>query len=117
MMLMAVAICAARGNAFSDWSELSMRNNCMPPTLSIGKMATAMTMIPMPPTHCSSARHIRMPGGALSRPTMTVEPVVVRPDMASNTASVKLSCRSEKANGKAAKNVSATQVTVVMTKA
>ncbi len=60
----------------------------MPPTLSIGNMATAMTMMPMPPNHCSCARHSRTPGGAVSSPLITVEPVVVSPDMVSKKASV-----------------------------
>ena len=51
-------------------------------------MATAVTMMPMPPIHCSRARQIRMPGGASSSPEITVEPVVVIPDMASKNASV-----------------------------
>ena len=44
--------------------------------------------IPTPPSHCSSDRHNRMPGGAWSNPRITVEPVVVSPDMASKNASV-----------------------------
>ena len=39
-----------------------------------------MTMKPMPPSQCRMARHKRMPGGATSRPTITVAPVVVMPD-------------------------------------
>jgi hypothetical protein len=46
-------------------------------------MAMPMPMIPMPPSHCSKDRHSSNPGGKLSRPTITVEPVVVRADMAS----------------------------------
>jgi hypothetical protein len=55
----------------------------MPPTRSIGRMATASTMIPTPPSRCSSERQSRMPAPALSSPTMTVEPVVVSPDIVS----------------------------------
>ncbi len=58
------AICAVRGKIFSDVSELSRRNSCMPPTLSMGKTEIAMTIMPMPPNHCSRARHSKMPGGA-----------------------------------------------------
>ena len=68
----------------------------MPPMLSIGRIATPMTMMPMPPSHCRIARHNRIPGGAASRPAITVEPVVVMPDIASNTASAALSCSSQK---------------------
>ena len=83
-----LAICAARGSTFSDVSELSMRKSCMPPTRISGRTDKAMTMMPMPPSHCKSARQSRMPGGAVSSPVITVEPVVVMPDMASKKASV-----------------------------
>ena len=55
----------------------------MPPIFSIGSTAIAITMMPMPPSHCRIARQIRIPGGAVSSPEMTVDPVVVKPDMAS----------------------------------
>ncbi len=48
---------------------------------------------------------------------MTVDPVVVRPDIASKNASVKSSSRLAKANGRAAKNVIASQLVVVRKKA
>ena len=82
-MPMAPASWAARGSTFSELSEDSVWKSCMPPTRSIGRIAMAVTMMPMPPSHCSSARHSRMPAGALSSPTMTVDPVVVSPDIAS----------------------------------
>ena len=88
MTPIAPAICAARGRTFSDWSDDSVRKICMPPICSMGSTAIAMTMIPIPPSHWSSARHKRIPGGASSSPTITVDPVVVRPDMASKNASV-----------------------------
>ena len=59
---MAPAIWAARGRIFSDRSEDSARNSCMPPIRSVGRIAIAMAMMPMPPSHCSRARHSRMPG-------------------------------------------------------
>ena len=34
----------------------SARYSCMPPTPSIGSTATARTMMPMPPSHCSCWR-------------------------------------------------------------
>ena len=85
---MAAAIWVPRGRAFSEGSDDSMRKSCMPPTLSMGMTAMAMTMMPTPPSHCRSARHISIPGGAWSSPVITVEPVVVSPDMASKKASV-----------------------------
>ena len=68
-----------------------MRNSCMPPTFRIGSTAIAMTMMPMPPSHCSSARHNKIPVVRPSSPVITVDPVVVIPDIASKKASVKLS--------------------------
>ena len=94
-----------------------MRNSCMPPIRKIGSTPTATTMMPMPPSHWRSARHRRMPGGAESSPLITVEPVVVMPDMASKKASVKLRPRSEKAKGREAKAANTTQLAVVSTKA
>ncbi len=79
--------------------------------------ATAMTMMPMPPSHCSNARHKRMPAGASSSPVITVAPVVVIPDMASKKASVKLRFRSAKAKGRAAKQAITSQLRVVSRKA
>ena len=110
---MAAATWAIRGKAFSDWSDDSMRKSCMPPTLSCGRMATAMTMMPIPPNHCSKARHRRMPGAARSRSVSTVAPVVVIPDMDSNTASVKDRLRSAKAKGRAPKMAMTSQLSVV----
>ena len=48
---------------------------------------------------------------------MMVDPVVVRPDIASKNASVKSSSKSAKANGREAKNVIASQLVVVSTNA
>ena len=56
------AIWAARGRIFSDRSELSVRTSCMPPTDRMGKMATPMTMMPMPPSHCRIARQSKDAG-------------------------------------------------------
>jgi hypothetical protein len=36
----------------------------MPPTPSSGSTVIAMAMMPIPPSHCSSARHSNIPGGA-----------------------------------------------------
>ena len=44
-------------------------------------------MIPMPPNHCSIERQTSNPSGIASSPENTVDPVVVRPDIASNIAS------------------------------
>ena len=37
----------------------------------------------MPPSHCRKQRHRLMEPGKASSPVITVDPVVVRPDMAS----------------------------------
>ncbi len=76
-----------RGITFSDQSEDSVWNSLMPPTRSSGRIAIAMPMKPMPPSQCSSERHISSPGDALSSPESTVAPVVVMPDMVSKKAS------------------------------
>jgi len=79
-----------RGRNFPEMSELSSSNSCIPPTLSCGRMAMAVTMIPIPPIHCRIARHSKIPRGMSSSPVSTVAPVVVRPEIDSNMASVKL---------------------------
>ena len=47
-------------------------------------------MMPMPPYQLSAWRQRLIDGGRWSRPTSTVAPVVLRPDMVSKNASVKL---------------------------
>ena len=89
----------------------------MPPTLNIGSIAIAITIMPTPPNHCSKALHSKMPGGALSRPTIIVEPVVVIPDIDSKNASATLISNSENANGSAPTAATATQLIVVRRKA
>ena len=69
---------------------ISALNSCMPPTPSIGRIATAITMIPMPPYHCSACRQTLTDCGRCSIPLSTVAPVVVRPAIDSKQASVKL---------------------------
>ena len=53
---------------------------------SSGRIATAMTMMPMPPSQLSEARHIFRACGSPSSPYSTVEPVVDSPDMLSKNA-------------------------------
>lgn len=61
----------------------SALNSWLPPTPSSGSTATARIRMPMPPIHCKKVRHTFTETGSVSRPTSTVEPVVVRPDTAS----------------------------------
>jgi len=60
----------------------------MPPTPSSGRIATAITMIPMPPYHCIAWRQTFTDCGSRSRSLRIVEPVVVNPATASKYASV-----------------------------
>ncbi|CSC46517.1 Uncharacterised protein [Vibrio cholerae] len=73
----------ARGLLLSDQSDDSVWNSFIPPTLSIGNTATAITIKPTPPNHCKMERHSKILGGISSKPLSTVDPVVVRPDMVS----------------------------------
>ncbi|CAI8330819.1 MAG: Uncharacterised protein [Hyphomonas sp. TMED17] len=110
-----VAICSILGMNLPDMSELSSLNNCMPPTRSAGKMAIAVTIMPMPPNHCNIARHSSRPRDWLSRFVKTVAPVVVSPEMLSNIASV-IDMPIPR-NGSAAKAGNATQTKTVSKKA
>ena len=110
------AISPARGNTFPMVSKASERKICMPPTRSSGRNAMATTTIPIPPNHCVIDRHRRMPSGRCSSPTKTVPPVVVKPDMDSNIASVRLAPVAPSMNGIAPKIGRATQTPVVRMK-
>ncbi len=50
-------------------------------------MATPRTMNPIPPSHWVMLRQRRMPGCTASMSASTVEPVVVKPDIDSKSAS------------------------------
>ena len=69
---------------------ISALKSCVPPTPNIGRIATASTMIPMPPSQLSICRQKFIDGASVSKLVMTVAPVVVSPDIASKNASVKL---------------------------
>ena len=74
-------------------------------------------MIPTPPNHCIIPRHNSVPAGKSSNSVKTVDPVVVKPDIASKNASVTLaSCGAPIRNGSAPKIGSTTQVPVVKRK-
>ena len=57
-----------------------MRKSCMPPILRNGRTMMARPMMPRPPSHCTVERHSRIDAGMVSRPDITVEPVVVKPE-------------------------------------
>lgn len=111
-----LASCAVLGRTFS-LSESSARKICIPPTLRNGSTDIAMMMIPIPPSHCRIARQRRIPGGAVSRPVMTVEPVVVIPDMASKKESVKFKSIALILKGSDAKRASEHHTEVIKRKA
>jgi len=83
------AVSTRRGRTLSATGPgTSALNSCMPPMPSSGRMAMVNRMIPMPPTHWVKERHSNRARGQLSSPVTTVEPVVVKPETDSNTASM-----------------------------
>ncbi len=80
-----------RGVSFESFigPGVSALKSCMPPTPSSGRIATVSTMMPMPPIQCMRCRQMLIDGASASRPLIVVEPVVVRPEVASKKASVK----------------------------
>ena len=67
---------------------ISALKSCLPPTPSMGRIATANTIIPMPPSQLSIWRQKLSEGASVSRLLITLAPVVVSPDIASKNASV-----------------------------
>jgi hypothetical protein len=62
-------------------------------------MVIAITITPIPPSHCKIALQIRILFGVLSKLTIIVEPVVVIPDILSKKESTIDKLRSENMNG------------------
>ena len=113
-----LAVSVMRGASRSSFTEpgAAPLYSCMPPTPSSGSTASAMTMMPRPPNHSSAWRQKFSDGGSWSRPVSTVEPVVVRPDMASKKAPVKVSPGMRSSSGSAAAAGSSTQPRVTSRK-
>ena len=65
----------------------------------IGISVIAITIIPIPPNHCIIALHSNIPLGVSSKLEIIVDPVVVIPDILSNSASVIFNSILEKMNG------------------
>ena len=86
--IISVAKFAVLGISFSVESELSNLNNCIPPTPRLGRIETALTIIPIPPSHCKRLRQTIIPSEVFSRSSIIVEPVVVKPDTDSKKALV-----------------------------
>ncbi len=80
-----LAVSVMRGVSLASFigPGVSALYTCMPPTPSIGRIATASTMMPMPPSQLSRCRHKLIACGKPSRPDSTVAPLVVSPDMVS----------------------------------
>ena len=108
---------AARGSTLPIVSKPSVLKNCMPPTRITGRKIIATKAIPRPPIQLSMPRHRLIPGGRSSSPTITVDPVVVMPETASNTASVNDSPGGPSMKGSAPNTDSDTQMPTVSTKA
>ena len=65
---------------------------CAPPTPKSGRIATEKTMSPMPPIQARRHRQPLMDIGSPSMSVIMVAPVVVRHDIVSKNASIKLYC-------------------------
>ena len=87
MKPIAAAICVVLGSTFSFLELNSVWNNCIPPIFKIGNIAIAITMIPIPPSHCNIALQSRIDLAVLSKSWMIVAPVVVSPDIDSKKES------------------------------
>ena len=73
-----------RGCIFDRMGPVASAANTftLPPT-NCGSSATVKNTIPNPPIHCISDRQNSSPCGRCSTSSMTVTPVVVKPDMVS----------------------------------
>ena len=85
----------------------------MPPIPRKGSSATAKITMPTPPRPLSIDRHSKIESGRTSKSVITVAPVVLKPDIASNKASAKPGVTSDKIKGSVASSVSETQLTAV----
>ena len=77
----------------------------------------AITITPIPPSHCKIDLQIRILFGATSRLLIIVDPVVVIPDILSKKESTNDKLRLEKTNGKQPKIAMLNQESVVNRKA
>ena len=65
----------------------SAASRLMPPEPTVGSTATTSTMTPMPPIHWVVERQNNSPFDVASMSAITVAPVVVNPEIDSNSAS------------------------------
>ena len=99
--------------ALDELSENSVWKSWFPLTLKTGNTAIAKTTKPTPPNHWSIALHNNIPGVQLSKPIITVEPVVVIPDMDSKKESVKDNPLLSRYRGRAETNAVTNQLRLV----
>ena len=86
----------------------------LPPT-SDGNSATVKNTMPRPPIHCISERQKSRPWVSDSTSSITVAPVVVKPDMVSKKASVRLDGVPLMRKGNMPKSENTAQVSVTTT--
>ena len=55
------------GKVFSYGSSCYICNNCIPPICKVGSIATASTIIPIPPNHCNNDRQTSVPSDKISK--------------------------------------------------
>ena len=55
------------GKVFSYGSSCSMCKSCIPPICKVGSIATASTIIPIPPNHCNNDRQTSIPSDKISK--------------------------------------------------
>ena len=79
-------------------------------------MASDSTMMPMPPIQCVRLRQKSRPCGTASMSVRMEAPVVVKPDMVSKKASVKLGIAPESMKGSEPKREKSSQAKVTMAK-
>ena len=96
-MVLEISINLGRG--FSALSELSILKSCIPPTLKKGSKIRPRDNIPNPPIHWVIALQSRRGLSLISRSGIIVEPVVVRPEIASKIESTVESGFSPNMNG------------------
>tara|TARA_Y100000768_G_C23490912_1_gene456982 strand:+ start:134 stop:481 length:348 start_codon:yes stop_codon:yes gene_type:complete len=87
------------GKISLDESLFKTLNKSIPPTFINGINVIAITIIPIPPSHCNKALQIRILFGVFSKFIIIVEPVVVIPDILSKNESVNVKFKFEKKNG------------------
>ena len=90
----------------------SAENTFMLPPTSDGNMAMVKNTIPRPPIQWVMERQNTRPWGRLSTSSIIVAPVVVKPDIVSKKASVKLGIYPLITNGRAPRILNMTHVSV-----